>query len=87
MTETPDPKPAPSVLARLLSGNRAGVAALAVSVLALVIALAPYASGGPFGSRVRAYLVDHPEVLQEVSTALEQKARQQQIVENRQKTV
>ena len=87
MTETPDPKPAPSLLDRLLSGNRAGVAALAVSILALILALAPYASGGPFGSRVRAYLVEHPEVLQEASDALNLRAQQQQIVENRKKTV
>lgn len=86
MTETPDPKPAPSLLERLLSGNRAGVAALAVSVVALIIAIAPYASGTDFGSRVRAYLIQNPEVLQEVSNALDLKAQQQQIVENRQKT-
>lgn len=86
MTDTPEPRPTPSLPGRLLSGNRAGLAALAVSVVALVIALAPYASGGPFGSRVRAYLVENPEVLQEVSTALELKAQQEQIVLNRQKT-
>ena len=70
MTDAPDPKPAPSALSRLLSGGRAGVAALAVSIVALVISLAPYASGTDFGSRVRAYLVQNPEVLQEVSDAL-----------------
>ncbi|HEY0598643.1 DsbA family protein [Brevundimonas sp.] len=86
MTETPDPRPAPSLPGRLLSGDRAGVAALAVSVLALVIAVAPYTTGADFGSRVKAYLVQNPEVLQEVSNALELKAQQQQIVENRQKT-
>ncbi len=87
MTETPEPKPASSLPGRLLSGNRAGLAALAVSVVALVLALAPYASGGPFGSRVRAYLVENPEVLQDVSNALELKAQQEQLVLNRQKTV
>ena len=86
MTETPDPKPAPAPFARLLSGGRAGVAALAVSVAALVMSVAPYATGTDFGSRVKAYLVQNPEVLQEVSNALELKAQQQQIVDNRKKT-
>lgn len=86
MTETPDPKPAPSLPGGLLSGNRPGLIALAVSVVALALALAPYASGGPFGSRVRAYLVENPEVLQEVSDALQARAQQEQVVVNRQKT-
>jgi len=74
------------MLSRLLSGNRAGVAALAVSVVALVVSVAPYATGTDFGSRVRSYLIQHPEVLQDVSNALDEKAQQQQIVENRRKT-
>jgi protein-disulfide isomerase len=86
MTESPDPRPAPSLSGRLLSGNRAGLAALAMSVVALVISVAPYATGTDFGSRVKAYLIQNPEVLQEVSQALDQKAQQQQIVENRAKT-
>ena len=86
MTETPDPRPAPSPFSRLQSGPPPGQIALAVSVVALVLALAPYASGGPVGSRVRAYLVEHPEVLQEVSNALEMKAQQEQLALNRQKT-
>ncbi len=86
MTETPDPRPAPSLPARLLSGGRAGVLALAVSIIALIVAVAPYATGTDFGSRVKAYLIQNPEVLQEVSLALDQKAQQQQIADNRQKT-
>jgi protein-disulfide isomerase len=87
MPETPDPKPASSPSGGgLLSGNRAGLAALAVSVVALALAAAPYASGGPFGARVRAYLVEHPEVLVDVNQALQLKAEQEQIVENRRKT-
>ena len=86
MTETPDRKPAPSLPERLLSGGRAGIAALAVSIVALAIAVAPYATGTDFGSRVKAYLVQNPEVLQEVSLALDQRAQQQQIVDNRRKT-
>ena len=86
MTETPDSEPAPSLFSRLLSGNRAGVAALAVSLVALLISVAPYATGTDFGTRVKAYLVQNPEVLQEVSNALDARAQQQQIAENRQKT-
>lgn len=85
MTETPAPKPTPSVASRLLSEGRAGIAALAVSIVALIIAVAPYATGTDFGSRVKAYLVQNPEVLQEVSDALNAKAQQQQVVENRRK--
>lgn len=86
MTETPEPLPASTRFSRLLSGGRAGVAALAVSVVALVIAVAPYATGTDFDSRVRSYLIQNPEVLQEVSDALNARAQQQQVVENRQKT-
>jgi protein-disulfide isomerase len=86
MTETPDPRPAPSLFGRLLSGNRAGLAALAVSLVALVISVAPYATGTDFGTRVRTYLVQNPEVLQEVSDVLETRARQQQVEETRRKT-
>jgi protein-disulfide isomerase len=86
MTDTPDPKPAPGLAQRLLSGGRSGILALMVSVVALIIAIAPYATGTDFGSRVKAYLIQNPEVLQEVSVALDQKAQQQQIVDNRQKT-
>jgi protein-disulfide isomerase len=86
MTETPEPRTRPSLFNRLLGEGRAGVAALAVSVAALIISVAPYATGTDFGSRVKAYLVENPQVLQEVSNALDLKAQQQQIVENRQKT-
>ena len=86
MTETPEPRPASSRFGGLLSGNRPGLIALAVSFVALALALAPYASGGPFGSRVRAYLVENPEVLQEVSDALQARAQQEQVAVNRQKT-
>jgi len=86
MTDTPEPRPEPSLPDRLLSGGRAGVAALAVSVVALIIAVAPYAAGTDFDSRVRNYLIQHPEVLQEVSDALNAKAQQQQVAANRQKT-
>lgn len=86
MTDAPQPRPAPSLLNRLLGEGRIGIAALAVAVTALVIALAPYATGTDFGSRVRSYLVQNPEVLQEVSQALDLRAQQQQIADNRQKS-
>ena len=66
-----------TALAGVIGADRsglAGVAALAVSLVALVISVAPYATGTDFGSRVKAYLVQNPEVMQEVSSALVQKA-------------
>lgn len=84
MTDAPEPTPRPSLLSRLTGSGRTGVAALAVSIVALVVAVAPYASGVDFGSRVRAYIVQHPEVLQEASDALNQKADQARIVQERQ---
>jgi protein-disulfide isomerase len=84
MTDAPEPTPEtrPSPFGRYVTGDRAGVTALVVSVVALIAALAPYANGGPFESRVRAYLVGNPEVLQEVSDALNAKAQQQQMADN-----
>lgn len=46
---------------------------MAVSVVALGLAAAPYATGGDFDARVRAYLLKNPEILQEVSAALQAK--------------
>jgi protein-disulfide isomerase len=51
------------------SGRNAGVAALAVSLVALGVSVAPYLTGGDFGGRVRAYLIAHPQVLDEVVAA------------------
>ena len=68
MTETPE-----TPRGGLLTGPRAGMAALAVSVIALVLAVAPYATGGDFDGRVRSYLLENPEILQEVSVALQAK--------------
>lgn len=85
MTQTPEPRSPSAPSGRLLSGGRAGVAALAVSAAALLVALAPYVSGAYFGARVRAYLLQNPEVLQEVSVALEQRALQQQVADGRRK--
>lgn len=68
-----DPTPAPETPAAKpvwFNGARAGYVALGVSVIALGLAAAPYFTGG---ASVRAYLLKHPEVLQEASAALSQK--------------
>ena len=67
--ETPTPAaPKGSALSRL-SGKTMGGAALAVSLLALGVSAAPYLTGGDFGGRVRAYLIQNPQVLDEVLAA------------------
>ena len=81
----PEPRSEPSTLERWLSGGRVAVAALVVAVVALIVAVAPYASGGDFNARVRTYLVEHPEVLQEASDALNARAQLQQAALDRQK--
>ncbi len=68
MTETPQTR-----RGGFLTGPRAGMASLAVSVIALVLAAAPYATGRDFDGRVRSYLLANPEILQEVSVALQAK--------------
>jgi protein-disulfide isomerase len=79
MTDAPDPTPAAPRLRRFVTGDRAGVTALGVAVVALVLAAVPHATGGgDFNGRVRSYLVQHPEVLQEASAALEVKGLQAQ---------
>lgn len=49
--------------------GRGGAAALAVSLLALGLAAAPYFSGTDFGGKVRAYLIANPQVLDEAVQA------------------
>lgn len=68
MTDTPQ-----TLRGGFLTGPRAGMAALAVSVMALVLAAATYANGRDFDGRVRSYLLANPEILQEVSVALQAK--------------
>lgn len=65
--DTPDAPRTPG--SRWFSNGRAGVAALAVSVVALGFSVAPYVTGGDFGGRVRAYLLANPQVLDEVVAA------------------
>jgi len=64
-----------------LTGARAGYAALGVSAVALVLAALPYFTGGP---GVRAYLLAHPEVLQETSLALQNKDAQSRVEQTNQ---
>ena len=81
MTDAPDPTPVRD--RGFFDRPRAAMASMAVSVVALGLAAAPYATGGDFDGRVRAYLLKHPEILQEVSIKLEQKAQQAQIAQTR----
>ncbi|MDP1913795.1 thioredoxin domain-containing protein [Brevundimonas sp.] len=78
MTETPD-----TLRGGFLTGPRFGMTALVVSIMALVLAVAPYATGRDFDGRVRSYLLENPEILQEVSLKLEQKVQQGQVVQAR----
>ena len=73
MTQAPDPTPDAPRRSGFFASPRASMAALAVSTAALVLAAAPYATGGDFDGRVRTYLLQNPEILQEVSTALQAK--------------
>nr|WP_314434564.1 thioredoxin domain-containing protein [uncultured Brevundimonas sp.] len=78
---TPETKAAPA--SNWLTGARAGYLALGVSVVALGLAAAPYFTGGS-GGNVRAYLLQHPEVLQEASQALQDKGEQARVDETNQ---
>lgn len=44
---------------------------MAVALVALGVAVTPYVTGSDFDGRVRAYLLKNPEILQEVSAALQ----------------
>jgi len=83
MTDTPEKSPESPRGGGLLADPRAGIIALVVSVLALVLAATPYATGGDFDGRVRSYLMENPEILQDVSLKLEEKAQQVQIAQAR----
>ncbi|QTN18677.1 thioredoxin domain-containing protein [Brevundimonas sp. AJA228-03] len=75
MTDPTPTNPAPVTRSDPLAwfgSGRGGATALAVAVVALGLSLAPYVTGGDFGSRVRAYLMANPAVLDEVVQAREQ---------------
>lgn len=76
MTETPEPPAEKPASPGLLTSANAGKAALAVSAVALALAVFPYFSGGTSDARIRGYLLAHPEVLQEMSSALQTRADQ-----------
>lgn len=86
MTETPEPStdvaPTPA-RASWFSEGRVALAGLVVGLIALIVAVAPYATGGSFDARVRTYLLANPEVLQEVSDALNAKAQEARVVADR----
>jgi len=77
-TPAPEPKTAKPAW---LSGGRAGYLALGLSVIALGFSAAPYLTGG---SNVRAYLLKHPEVLQEAQMALQTKDAEAAVEETNQ---
>lgn len=52
-----------------LRDPRLGAVALGVSVVALGVSALPFLTGGDFDGRVRAYLLNHPEVLEEMLQA------------------
>jgi protein-disulfide isomerase len=80
MTEpTPADHPRPRDPFAWFASGRGGAAALAVAVLALGLAAAPYATGGDFGSKVRAYLLSNPGVLDEAVQARQLAETQDQV--------
>ena len=66
----PTPTATPRKARLGLSGAMPGWAAAGMSAVALVLSAAPYLTGG-FGERVRAYLIQNPQVLDEVLAARE----------------
>ena len=80
--DAPTPAPEPKTAKPgWLSGGRAGYLALGLSVIALGFSAAPYLTGG---SNVRAYLLEHPEVLQEAQMALQTKDAEAAVAETNQ---
>ncbi|MET3834724.1 protein-disulfide isomerase [Brevundimonas sp. UYEF29] len=80
--DAPTPAPEPKTAKPgWLSGGRAGYLALGLSVIALGFSAAPYLTGG---SNVRAYLLEHPEVLQEAQMALQTKDAETAVEETNQ---
>ena len=80
--DAPTPAPEPKTAKPgWLNGGRAGYLALGLSVIALGFSAAPYLTGG---SNVRAYLLEHPEVLQEAQMALQTKDAEAAVAETNQ---
>lgn len=79
MTDSPDQTPAISRSGGFLTGPRGALTALAVSVVALVLAVAPYATGRDFDGRVRSYLLSNPQILDEVIRARDLQASTERV--------
>ena len=80
--DAPTPAPEPKTAKPgWLNVGRAGYLALGLSVIALGFSAAPYLTGG---SNVRAYLLEHPEVLQEAQMALQTKDAEAAVEETNQ---
>ena len=69
---SPDAAPPARDPVAWFGSGRGGAAALAVSLVALGLAGAPYLTGGDFGGKVRAYLIANPGVLDEAVQARQQ---------------
>ncbi len=74
----PETRPARDPLA-WFAGGRGGAIAVAVSVVALGLAAAPYLTGGDFGGKVRAYLLANPQVMNDVQAAYQAQAEGQRV--------
>lgn len=70
--ENPSPPPPARDPLGFFASGRGGALAVALSVVALGLAAAPYAAGGSFGDKVRAYLIANPQVLDEAVQARQQ---------------
>lgn len=78
MTEDAKPAPPPADRSRgWMSDPRVGVAALAVSVVALGLSAAPWLGG--MDGRVRSYLLTHPEILDEMLQARQAREDRQRV--------
>lgn len=70
--EQPSPTPPARDPLAFFASGRGGALAVALSVVAVGLAAAPYATGGGFGEKVRAYLIANPQVLDEAVQARQQ---------------
>jgi protein-disulfide isomerase len=72
MNDAPETPAEPAPQRRRLTPERGVIVALGLSAVALALAAAPYVTGtGSFDQKVRGYLLEHPEMLQEMSAALQ----------------
>ena len=74
MTEAPDTGSEPTRTKGLFDGPRVAQAALAAATVAIVVAVVPHFTSGTTDAQIRRYLLQHPEILQEMSAALQTRA-------------